>query len=264
MSSFADLFRLDGKVALVTGGYGGIGEAVSRGLAELGAKVAVASRDAAKAEALTSQIGGYAAAFDGLSVADTRRMVDDVAAHYGRLDILVNCVGAFQEFKALEFEEDAWDAGVDANLESAMFQAQAAAQHMIKIGGGKQVHMGSVRSHLAIRGRGYAAYCAAKGGLALEQKAAEEQLRFGRTEKPSYHPLRIPLLSAARDVRPQFGRNRRHTDAITRRFPRTSTSAPPHLCRGGTNRSRPRGTSCRGSTDRCAPAVHPLRVIGAG
>jgi NAD(P)-dependent dehydrogenase (short-subunit alcohol dehydrogenase family) len=167
--------RFDGKVALVTGGYGGIGAAVCRGLADLGAKVAVAGRDAQKAKACADAIGGYAAPFDGLSVADTRRMVDDAGAHFGRIDILVNCVGLNQEAKAEEFDEERWDYVVDSNLKSAMFQAQAAARHMIAQGGGKQVHIGSVRTQLALRGRGYAAYCAAKGGLAIlcKQLAAE-------------------------------------------------------------------------------------------
>jgi NAD(P)-dependent dehydrogenase (short-subunit alcohol dehydrogenase family) len=175
MSSPADLLRLDGKVALVTGGYGGIGASVSRGLAALGAKVAVAGHNAEKAQACAESIGGYAAPFDALSVAGTRRMADEVAAHFGRLDILVNCVGLNREAKAEEFDEERWDYVVDVNLKSAMFQAQSAARHMIAQGSGKQVHIGSVRTQLGLRGRGYAAYCAAKGGLAIlcKQLAAE-------------------------------------------------------------------------------------------
>jgi NAD(P)-dependent dehydrogenase (short-subunit alcohol dehydrogenase family) len=169
------MIRFDGKVALVTGGYGGIGSAVCQELANLGAEVAVAGRNEAKAAACAKTVNGYAAPFDAMSVKDTRRMVDDVAAHYGRLDVLVNCVGLNQEAKAEEFEEDRWDYVVDANLKSAMFQAQAAARHMIAQRGGKQVHIGSVRTHLGLRGRGYSAYCAAKGGLAIlcKQLAAE-------------------------------------------------------------------------------------------
>ena len=180
MATLDELFRLDGKVAVVTGGYGGIGEIVSHGLAALGAKVAVAGHDALKAAACAEALrkkGGdaYAWAFDSVSVPETQRMVDDVARHFGRVDILVNCVGLNREEKAEEVTEAMFDHVVDVNLKSAMFQAQAAARHMIKQGGGKQVHIGSVRTLLALRGRGYAAYCASKGGLAIlcKQLAAE-------------------------------------------------------------------------------------------
>jgi NAD(P)-dependent dehydrogenase (short-subunit alcohol dehydrogenase family) len=181
MAAPEQLFRLDGKVALVTGGYGGIGEAVSRGLVRAGAKVAVSGHNAEKAagcaEALRQDGGdSYAAVFDSLSVAETRRMVDDVVGHFGRLDILVNCVGLNREEKAEEVTEEQFDHVMDVNLKSSMFQAQAAARHMIRQGeGGKQVHIGSVRTLLALRGRGYAAYCASKGGLAIlcKQLAAE-------------------------------------------------------------------------------------------
>ena len=181
MTSSEKTFRLDGKLALVTGGYGGIGEVVCRGRAAAGATVAICGHDAGKSEACAASIGrnggnAFATAFDARSVDDTRRMVDDVVRHFGRLDILVNCVGLNREEKAEEATEEMFDHVVDVNLKGAMFQAQAAARHMIRQGeGGKQVHIGSVRTLLALRGRGYAAYCASKGGLAIlcKQLAAE-------------------------------------------------------------------------------------------
>jgi gluconate 5-dehydrogenase len=171
-------FRFDGKVALVTGGYGGIGAAVCRALAELGANVAVAGRSADKARAFARELGGaaHATAFDCASVADTERMIDEVAGHFGRLDILINCVGLNREEKAEEVTEEHFDYVFDVNLKGAMFQAKAAARHMMKQEiGGKQIHIGSVRTLLGLRGRGYSAYCATKGGLAIlcKQLAAE-------------------------------------------------------------------------------------------
>jgi gluconate 5-dehydrogenase len=179
--SIGRLFRLEGKVALVPGGYGGIGEAVSWGLAAAGAKVVVAGRDEVKTESLASALreAGHRAhglAFDANSVAAIGRMVDEAAAQFGRLDVLVNCVGLNREQRLLEVTEDKFDEVYTGNLKSALFLSQRAAHHMIQQGeGGKHVHLGSVRTLLGLRGRGYTAYTAAKGGLGTmcKQLAAE-------------------------------------------------------------------------------------------
>ena len=176
----AGWFRLDGRVALVTGGYGGIGLAVCHGLAAAGARVAIAGRDQQKAERAADAIraaGGeaFAVSFDAMQAAAVHDMTDRVAAHYGRLDVLVNTVGGnTKEQPAESATEAGFDEVLRLNLTSAMFQAQAAAKHMMA-NGGKQVHIGSVRGLLALRGRGFAAYCAAKGGLSIlcKQLAAE-------------------------------------------------------------------------------------------
>jgi len=137
MTDIGGFFRLDGKVALVTGGYGGIGSAVCSGLAAAGARVAVAGRDADKAQACASAIrngGGEAeaAVFDALSAKDTRRMVDEVASRWGRLDILVNTVGGNQRAElADEVTEEGFAHVMNLNLTSAMFQSQASARQMI-------------------------------------------------------------------------------------------------------------------------------------
>jgi gluconate 5-dehydrogenase len=180
--SFADqVFGIPGKVALITGGYRGIGAAISLGLAEMGARIAVTGIECAQATAFAESMrarghDAYSATFDVISAAETQRMVDGVVEHFGRLDILVNCVGVNREQKAEEVTEDVFDNVVAINLKGAMFQAQAAARQMIRQqSGGKQVHIGSVRTQLALRGRGYAAYCATKGGLGTlcKQLAAE-------------------------------------------------------------------------------------------
>jgi gluconate 5-dehydrogenase len=172
---------IDQKVALITGGYSGLGKAISIGLAAQGARIAVAGVEGLQAAEFAEGLrakgcDAHAVTFDVTSVADTRAMVDGVVEHFGRLDILVNCVGVNREQKADEVTEGVWDNVIAVNLKGAMFQAQAAAKHMIRQGtGGKQVHIGSVRTQLALRGRGYAAYCATKGGLGMlcKQLAAE-------------------------------------------------------------------------------------------
>lgn len=180
-NSVKQLFCVEGKVALITGGYGGIGQTISDGLASLGAKVAITGHNVEKAKACASSLQAkgleaYGCGFDVVSVPDIQRMVDEVVGHFGRIDILVNTVGLNREEKATEVTEQAFDHVLDVNLKGAMFQAQAVARHMIREGtGGKQVHLGSVRTQLGLRGRGYAAYCSAKGGLGIlcRQLAAE-------------------------------------------------------------------------------------------
>lgn len=169
----AGLFDLRGKTAYVTGGYGGLGEAIAWGLAQRGAKVAVSGRSADKAKALADALNaaGHAAfslAMDAHDVADIRAGVDAVAARFGGIDILVSCVGMQREEALLDVTEAAWDEVVAVNLKSAMFLAQAVARHQVAAGrGGKQLHLLSVRSQLGLRGRGYSAYCSSKGGLVM-------------------------------------------------------------------------------------------------
>jgi NAD(P)-dependent dehydrogenase (short-subunit alcohol dehydrogenase family) len=153
--------KLKGKVAFVPGGYGGLGAAICRGLAAQGAKVIVAGRDERKAATLARKIRGQAVAMDVRNPAS----IDESIARFRRIDIFINCAGVQREEALDEVTEEAWDEVLGTNLKAAMFLAQAAARRQRR--GGKQVHLLSVRAQLGLRGRGYSAYCAAKGGLAM-------------------------------------------------------------------------------------------------
>jgi gluconate 5-dehydrogenase len=170
-------FDLRGRAAFVPGGYGGIGEAIAWGLAMAGARVAVAGRSAAKAEALAAALQGagheaIGLAMDAHATGSIRAAVDAAAARLGTLDLLVNCIGIQREERLAEVSEAAFDEVVQVNLKAAMFLAQAAARHQVAAVGagrapGRQVHVLSVRAQLGMRDRGYSAYCATKGALAM-------------------------------------------------------------------------------------------------
>jgi NAD(P)-dependent dehydrogenase (short-subunit alcohol dehydrogenase family) len=167
------LFDLAGKTAFLPGGYGGLGEAIAWGLAQRGAKVAIAGRDRRKAAALVTKLkeAGHEAlalALDATRVADIRRCVANVVIAFGGVDILVNCVGTQIEERIADVTEDAFDRVYAVNLKAAMFVAQAVAKAQIAAGrGGKQMHLLSVRAQLALRDRGYSAYASTKGGLVM-------------------------------------------------------------------------------------------------
>lgn len=174
----ADPFSLQGRVVFLPGGYGDIGVAIAQRLSAAGAHVAVAGRDGDKARALALQIeqqSGQEAlglAMDAHDVSQMQAAIGRTATHFGHLDILVNCVGIQREERLADLTEAAFDDVVQVNLKAAVFMAQAAAKWQVRAcqagrAPGRQVHLLSVRAQLGLRDRGYSAYCATKGALAM-------------------------------------------------------------------------------------------------
>jgi 2-deoxy-D-gluconate 3-dehydrogenase len=161
-------FDLKGKAALVTGGNGGIGLGMARGLAEAGAAIAIAGRDRAKNAAAVLALNEYGVKATAV-VADLRdekacrAMVEQAAAQLGRLDILVNNAGINVRKAPQDYSLDEWRSVLDTNLTSAFVASQAAYPHMKRAGGGKIINIGSMMSIFAAP---YAvAYAASKGGI---------------------------------------------------------------------------------------------------
>ncbi len=162
-------FDLSGRVAVVTGGNGGIGLGMARGLASAGAKVVVAGRDAKKSAAAAGEIGGIAIQVDVLNEADCRALAQKTVAQLGRLDILVNNAGINIRKQPQEYTLDEWRRVMDSNLTSAFICSQAAYPQMLKNGGGKIINIGSMMS---IFGASFTtAYAASKGGMVQMTRA---------------------------------------------------------------------------------------------
>jgi 2-deoxy-D-gluconate 3-dehydrogenase len=161
-------FDLHGKVAVVTGGNGGIGLGIARGLAQAGADVAVAGRNADKTARAVAELEGLGIRGIGLSVdvADedqVRRMVQETVAALGGVDILVANAGTNFRHKPEEYSLADWHKIVDTNLTSVFTCAQAVYPEFMQRGGGKILTIGSMAS---IFGFDVASvYAAAKGGV---------------------------------------------------------------------------------------------------
>lgn len=168
------LFDLGGRVALVTGGNGGIGLGMAKGFAAAGAKVMIAARRADKAEAALAELKalGAEAAFVAVDVTDeasVRAMVRETEARLGGLDILVNNAGMAIRKRPEDYTAAEWHAVIETNLTGAFFAAQAAYPALKRSGRGKVINIGSMMS---IFGAPFApAYAASKGAIVQLTKA---------------------------------------------------------------------------------------------
>lgn len=165
---YLEKFKLNGKTALVTGGGQGIGLACVEALAEAGAHVVIADRDA-KAAAdgqAAMKAKGYdteTALMDVTNSAQVNEVADDLVARYGGIDILVNNAGIQHRKPLVEFTTDEWRRVIETNLTSAFVIGREAAKRMIPRNSGKIINIGSLGSELARPTIG--PYTTAKGGI---------------------------------------------------------------------------------------------------
>jgi 2-deoxy-D-gluconate 3-dehydrogenase len=168
------LFDLSGRVAVVTGGNGGIGLGMAKGMARAGATIVVAGRDSAKSAAAVEELEGLGAraqaiAVDVLEEESCRALIADTVKTHGRLDILVNNAGMSIRKQPEHYTLAEWHTVLDSNLTSAFLCSHAAYPAMKRGGRGKIINIGSMMS---IFGAPFAtAYAASKGGMVQMTKA---------------------------------------------------------------------------------------------
>ncbi len=172
-----NLFRLDGKVAVVIGGGGGIGRYLSEGLVQYGAKVAIASRGLDKlekiAEEISSKHNADVTAFH-VDVTDEKsvsQLKDQVVAKYGTVDILVNSQGFNAKSPATDFPTQDWNMLFDINVKGTMLACREFGKVMIDKKRGKIINISSVRGIRATKWAGNMGYCTTKAAVDMITKS---------------------------------------------------------------------------------------------
>ena len=166
---------LSGKNVLVTGSTRGIGRAIAETLAKAGARVAVVGRDLKKAQEAATAIGNGSQGF-ACDVTDTTavtKLVADVEAAFGSIDVLVNNAGITRDNLVMRLKDDDWDAVINANLRGAFAAIRAVSRGMMKRRSGRIINISSIIG--IIGNKGQANYAASKAGLiALTKSVAKE------------------------------------------------------------------------------------------
>ena len=223
--------KLQGKTALVAGGGGGIGRAVALALAHEGAKVVVADIAKDNAEKVSGEVtalgvDGMACQVDLTRKADVDRMVSEILARFGQIDILVNCQGWDRLEPFVDSNEETWEKLLAINFKSVLYTAKAVLQQMISRGGGKIVNISSDAGRVGSSWE--AVYAGAKGAvIAFSKTVAREVARYkinvnvvcpGLTE--------TPLLQAVRSHSEQTARI---IDAVTKATPFRRPAQPDEI-----------------------------------
>src|SRR5829696_1839606 len=193
--------RLEGRIALVTGGASGIGAATARRLAAEGARVAVADVNEAGARSVASEIDGTAVRMDVTDVESVRAGV----AAVGDVDVLVNNAGTDRFSFFVNTDEQLWDFVLAVNLRGTIAVTHAVLDGMQKRGRGAIVNVASEAGRVGSQGS--VVYSAAKGGvIAFTRAVARESGRYGvRVNAVAPGPIETPLLNAAEEIYGEIG-----------------------------------------------------------
>jgi NAD(P)-dependent dehydrogenase (short-subunit alcohol dehydrogenase family) len=185
--SVLDAFRLDGRVAVVTGGNRGLGFAFARALGEAGASVAIAARDEAKNAEAAASLGAFAVPLDVTSPASVAEMVARVEDELGPIDVLVNNAGTCFHRPALEVPMDEWRSVWDVNVDGLWHCSRAVGQQMVERRRGVIVNIGSISAMIVNRPQMQPAYNASK--------AAVHQLTKSLAAEWAPHGVRVNALA---------------------------------------------------------------------
>jgi NAD(P)-dependent dehydrogenase (short-subunit alcohol dehydrogenase family) len=175
-----DSFRLDGRVAVVTGGNRGLGEVFARALHEAGARVAIAARDQERSERVARELGATAVTTDVTDPASVAAMLAAVTGELGPVDVLVNNAGVCFHGAALEAPEEEWRAVWDVNVDGLWHCSRAVGAQMVERGAGVIVNIGSLSAMIVNRPQMQPAYNASKAAVHhLTRSLAAEWAPFG-------------------------------------------------------------------------------------
>jgi NAD(P)-dependent dehydrogenase (short-subunit alcohol dehydrogenase family) len=165
VTDYLGLLRLDGRVALVTGGGNGIGRATCHALAQAGAQVAVTDVDQQAASKVAGEVGGEAHRLDVASEAEVRDVVAAIAGKHGRLDILINNAGLGARMPTVEMPTERWRQVLAVNVDGAFFCVREAGRHMLEAGRGAVVNVASIMGLVGGAHYPNLAYHTAKGAV---------------------------------------------------------------------------------------------------
>jgi NAD(P)-dependent dehydrogenase (short-subunit alcohol dehydrogenase family) len=161
--------RLQDRISIVAGGAGGIGSSIAERFASEGARVIIADRDAGRANAVASRVGGLSVTTDITRPESVDALVETVLGAYGRLDAVVNCAGIGKIGSVFDTTPALWDETMAVNLTGVFLLGRRAAIEMARARSGKIINIASITGVVGYAGR--VAYCVSKAGVVMLTKA---------------------------------------------------------------------------------------------